>query len=273
MATYLDGIVAWHRARVAADDRDVAALFERAMKVTADSPPRDFVSAIKEAAGIAVIAEIKRRTPSKGPLVAELDVPGAAADYETGGAACLSVLTDDEHFDGSPEDLASARRSVRLPVLRKDFTLGLLDVYDARLMGADAVLLIAAVLTDDELAAFAVAANTLGMAALVEVHDEAEADRALGGGATLVGVNQRDLRTFEVDKERSARLGAVLGEQATKVAESGIASPADVARLAQAGYDAVLVGEAFVRAPDRVAEVRAFASAVGAESRSAKVSR
>ena len=155
---------------------------------------------------LAVIAEVKRRSPSKGPLDAGLDPAAVAADYEAGGAACVSVLTDEEFFGGSPADLAAARSACGLPVLRKDFTVSRADVCDARLMGADAVLLIVAALSDDELSSFLGLAQELSLDALVEVHDEAELERALDAGAELVGVNQRDLTTFAVDPERAARL-------------------------------------------------------------------
>ncbi len=178
-----------------------------------------------------------------------------AADYEAGGAACLSVLTDQEFFGGSPADLRAARSACALPVLRKDFTVGALDVCDARAMGADAVLLIVAALDDTELASLLELARIPRLDALVEVHDDAELDRALAAGADLVGVNQRDLRTFEVDHERALRLASRLPDGIVAVAESGIRDAGDVRRLAAAGYDAVLVGETLVGASDREAAV------------------
>jgi indole-3-glycerol phosphate synthase len=174
-----------------------------------------------------------------------------AKEYETGGATCLSVLTDAEFFGGSVEDLGSARAACALPVLRKDFTVGPLDVCDARLMGADAVLLIVAALTDTELASCLDVARRCSLTALVEVHDELELSRAVDSGADVIGVNQRDLRTFEVDHQRALRLGETLPGDVTAVAESGIGGPDDVRRLAEAGYQAVLVGERLVRAGDR----------------------
>ena len=179
-----------------------------------------------------------------------------AKDYVAGGAACLSVLTDVEFFGGSTADLATARQSSGLPVLRKDFTVQQADVADARLMGADAVLLIAAALSDAELAACAALAEKLDLAALVEVHDEEELTRALGAGATLIGVNQRDLRTFQVDHERACALAAHIPSGVVAVAESGIRDAADARRLAEAGYDAILVGETLMRAADRPAQLR-----------------
>ncbi len=202
-----------------------------------------------------MIAEIKRRSPSKGDIAPVLDVADLARRYEAGGAAALSVLTDQTHFAGSAQDLRHARAATTVPVLRKDFTVSANDVCDARLMGADAVLLIVAALSDRELRVLLELAGELGIAALVEVHDEAEAERALASGASVVGVNQRDLRTFEVDGERALRVGRYLPGTVVKVAESGIGSRDQVARLAAAGYDAVLVGEALVRSPDPAATV------------------
>lgn len=198
----------------------------------------------------AVIAEVKRRSPSKGDLFADLDPAALAQSYADGGAACLSVLTDVEFFGGGPEDLAAAREASGLPVLRKDFTVSEADVYEARLMGADAVLLIAAALDDGELARFHRAARDVGLDALVEVHDEAELARAVDAGAELIGVNQRDLVTFEVDTDRADRLATRMPAGTVAVAESGIAGADDVARLAEAGYHAVLVGESLVTSGD-----------------------
>ncbi|HET9691158.1 MAG TPA: indole-3-glycerol phosphate synthase TrpC [Acidimicrobiales bacterium] len=253
MATYLDRIVAWHRQRAEADHRRLADLRAAA---AAMPPARGFAAALRAGEGVSVIAEVKRRSPSKGDLAEGLDPAEVAVDYAAGGAACLSVLTDGEFFGGSPSDLGAARSACALPVLRKDFTVSPRDVFDARLMGADAVLLIVAALRDDELADLAGLAGEVGLDALVEVHDEAEADRALAAGAVLVGVNQRDLVSFEVDTERAARVAAHLPATAVRVAESGIRNGADVAALAAAGFDAVLVGESLVTAADRVAAVR-----------------
>ncbi len=252
MPTYLADIVASHRARAAADDRSLSELVERAV---AAPPPRDFATALR-GHGLACIAEIKRRSPSKGDLDAGLQPDLVAKEYVAGGAACLSVLTDADYFGGSPADLTSARQASGLPVLRKDFTVQEADVVDARIMGADAVLLIVAALGDDELRRCAARAEDLGLAALVEVHDEAELERALAAGARLVGVNQRDLRTFEVDHERSGALAGRIPREVTAVAESGIRGADDARRLAEAGYDAILVGETLVRAGDRASQLR-----------------
>ena len=249
MAAYLDTILEAHRAAAAADTRDEKLVLDAALAAPAVRP---FVQAITGAsAPAAVISEIKRRSPSRGDLDPDLDPAETAAAYERGGAACLSVLTDRQFFGGSAEDLSAARAACSLPVLRKDFTVGVLDVYDARRMGADAVLLIAAALSDAELTTFVEAAARCSLAALVEVHDEKELSRALAAGSNLVGVNQRDLHTFEVDHERALRLAAAIPPEVVSVAESGIRNAADVAALAAAGYRAVLVGETLVRAGDR----------------------
>lgn len=201
---------------------------------------------------MSVIAEIKRRSPSKGDIRVDLEPAKLAMQYQAGSATCISVLTDEPHFGGSASDLVSAREAVSVPVLRKDFTVDDRDLMDAAVMGADAVLLIVAALTDDELQRFVVVAGELGLAALVEVHDEVELRRALDAGSTLIGVNQRDLRTFEVDVRRAERLASLLPSSVVAVAESGIAGSADAQRCAEAGYRAVLVGEHLVRSLDPV---------------------
>jgi indole-3-glycerol phosphate synthase len=247
MATYLDRILAAHRARAESDQRDTDLL---AREAKACGPTRGFAPAIRSSNGVAVIAEVKRASPSKGPLSPDLDPSATAAAYERGGAAALSVLTDAEFFAGSAADLIEARAATALPVLRKDFTVGPRDVYDARRMGADAVLLIVAALSQPELVDLTGLVVSLGMDALVEVHDEEEAERALGAGATLIGVNQRDLVTFQVDATRAERVAKVIPDSATRVAESGIENADDVRRLMEAGFDAVLVGEALVTSTD-----------------------
>lgn len=254
-ATYLDEIVAAHRASAARDERDLRALTEAAKR---EDRSRGFARALR-AEGLSVIAEIKRRSPSKGALAPhDLDPALLAKAYQQGGAACLSVLTDADYFGGSSDDLARARGAVDVPVLRKDFTVGERDVCDARLMGADAVLLIAAVLSDEELGRCHGLSVELGLDALVEVHDEPELERALAVGATLIGVNQRDLSTFEVDHDRALRMAAVMPVGVVKVAESGVRGAADALDLARAGYDAVLVGEHLVTAADPGAAIGAL---------------
>jgi indole-3-glycerol phosphate synthase len=210
-----------------------------------------------------VVAEVKRRSPSKGDLAAGLDPAELARAYERGGATCLSVLTDVEFFGGSPEDLRQARAATHLPVLRKDFTVSAADVCDARIMGADAVLLIAAALDDDELGELHTLAVDVGLDVLVEIHDEEELDRAVAIEASLIGVNQRDLVTFEVDHERAVRVGGAIPSTAVRVAESGIRGPEDASALAEAGFDAVLVGELLVTSGDPEAACAALRVAGG----------
>jgi indole-3-glycerol phosphate synthase len=264
VATYLDRILAAHRERAAADDRPLDRLVDAAR---AAAPTRGFAVALEAGragpagGGLAVIAEVKRRSPSKGDLFAGLDPAEVAGAYERGGAACLSVLTDADFFGGSPEDLQAARAATGLPALRKDFTVAPADVCDARIMGADAVLLIVAALDDAELADLHALAGDLGLDALVEVHDEAELERALDVGATLVGVNQRDLVTFEVDHDRAVRVGKAMPASVVRVAESGIRTPDEAGALAAAGFDAVLVGESLVTSGDPAAAVAALRTA------------
>jgi len=250
--TYLSEILDVHRAAAAADRRDPGELESATAGL---APVRPLAERLRTAPGLAVIAEVKRRSPSKGDLAPGLDPAAVAADYQAGGASALSVLTDGPFFGGSPEDLAAARTATDLPVLRKDFTVSPLDVLDARLMGADAVLLIAAALDDRELADLADLAARVGLEALVEVHDEPELERALAVGATLIGVNQRDLVTFAVDTTRAERVATAIPADVVAVAESGVTGPDDAARLAAAGYQAVLVGETLVRSADRSAAV------------------
>lgn len=252
--TYLDRIVAVHRTAAAADQRPLEPLLEQAR---AGVPTRGFAETLRSggATRLAVVAEVKRRSPSKGDLALDLDPARTAEDYVRGGASCLSVLTDEDHFGGSAADLRAARAAVAAPVLRKDFTVSVRDVCDARRMGADALLLIVAVLDDAELRDFHDLALHLGLDVLVEVHDEAELERALSVQATLVGVNQRDLHTFEVDQERAVRVGAAMPPDVLRVAESGVRGPDDARALAAAGFHAVLVGESVVTAGDRAASV------------------
>jgi indole-3-glycerol phosphate synthase len=241
--TYLDKILHWHRERAAQDFRSVDDLISRA---SACASTRGFRTQLSSSHQLAVIAEIKRRSPSKGLLRDNLDPVWLAREYELGGASCLSVLTDTQHFSGSAEDLMSARNACGLPVLRKDFTVSVRDVCDARLMGADCVLLIAAALDDALLRDCLSVAHIVGIDALVEIHDEHELSRALDLGADLVGVNQRDLVTFQVDQDRAVRMGSLFPDDVVSVAESGVRGGDDALALRQAGYDAVLVGEMLV---------------------------
>jgi indole-3-glycerol phosphate synthase len=249
-ATYLDRILDDHRSMATADTRSVERLLDEARAMP---PTRGFRSAL--AGRFGVIAEIKRRSPSKGDLNVDLDPAAMAATYERGGAACLSVLTDEHYFGGSVGDLQAARAACSLPVLRKDFTVGERDVLDARIMGADCVLLIAAALDRSELVSLHELATEVGLDVLVEIHDEAELEHALTASATLIGVNQRDLVTFQVDHERALRMAGVIPGRAVKVAESGVRGGGDARSLREAGYDAVLVGETLVTSGDPEAAI------------------
>ena len=255
MATYLDKILLHHRTVAAEDTRSLDSLITTARS---GPPRRGFRDAVLHCSGLGVISEIKRRSPSKGELNPGIDPSRWALAYAAGGATCLSVLTDTPHFGGSAEDLMAARAGVDLPVLRKDFTVSARDVADACVMGADAVLLIVAALDDHELTDFHQLALELGMDVLVETHDEAEVERAMAIGATMVGVNQRDLVTFEVDTERAIRVGRSLPADVVRVAESGVRSADDARTLHEAGYHAVLVGEALVRSGDPTGAVAAM---------------
>jgi indole-3-glycerol phosphate synthase len=218
---------------------------------------RDFRAALRARAP-AVVAEIKKASPSKGLLVEDFDPPSLARDYERGGAAALSVLTDRQFFQGSLLDLVAARAATTLPVLRKDFILDELQIAEAAAHGADAILLIAAVLPVERLRELREYADKFRMAALVEVHDEHELEAAKASGAEIIGVNNRDLRTFEVSLETSLRLIPTIPDGVLKVSESGIHSAEDVRTLRAAGFDAFLVGEHLVKAADRAAALRAL---------------
>ena len=212
-------------------------------------PPRDFIGALR-AKNPAVIAEIKRASPSKGVLRADFDPAAIARSYEQGGAACMSVLTDVQFFQGSPEHLRAARGACRLPALRKDFVVDPYQVFESRAMGADCILLIASCLSPGQMAELESVADTLRMAILVEVHDQVELDLALRLKTPLIGVNNRNLKTFETRLETTLELAAHVPKDRLLVAESGILSRADVDKLRNGGVRAFLVGEAFMRAPD-----------------------
>jgi indole-3-glycerol phosphate synthase len=257
VATVLDAILEHHRGRAAADERSLRQLMKEAERV--DDPPSLLEALVRpDGAALRVIAEVKRRSPSAGTLAEDVDVGALAAAYRDGGASAISVLTDGPHFGGSPDDVRVVRETVELPVLRKDFTVCGNDVADARIMGASAVLLIAAALPRRELRDLLELSTALGLTALVEVHDAREQQLALDVGALVVGVNQRDLTTFQVDEERAGSLAAGFPSDVITVAESGLRTPADARRCADLGYDAVLVGEAFVRSGDPAAAVASF---------------
>jgi indole-3-glycerol phosphate synthase len=255
----LDEILAAKRAELALLQESEARDTLRRAALDA-APARDFAGGLRRVDGrLAVIAEIKRRSPSRGDLAPHLDPVVSAKAYESGGAAALSVLTDRPYFGGSVDDLQRARAAVEVPVLRKDFTIDETQVYETRAIGGDAVLLIAAALPDDALlASLRALAHETGLAALVEVHDDVELDRALTAGATVVGVNARDLGTFGEDLGVSERLSARIPADVVAVAESAIRTPHDAGRMADAGFDAVLVGEALVRSDDPAALVAAM---------------
>ena len=253
--TYLDTILTAHRRRASLDQRDWR---ERVEHIRHEGP--SFILILRQGASpfIKVIAEVKRRSPSKGWLAEDLDVMELAKVYRDSDASAISVLTDNEYFGGSMDDLLAVRKAVALPVLRKDFTVSENDILDAVEAGASAVLLIVAALSDEELTSFIELTNSCGIDALVEVHDELEAKRAIDAGALIVGVNQRDLRTFEVDPDHAASVLASLPRDCLTICESGLSDTSDVERAAQVGFDAVLVGEAFVTASDPGATVKAF---------------
>ncbi len=225
------------------------------------SQRRDFLRALTNRtpdSTPAIIAEIKKASPSRGVLSEDFDPAAIAREYERGGAAALSVLTDEKHFQGSLSDLGAARAAVRLPALRKDFTIDPYHVHQAAAYGADAILLIAAILTERQMRDFRELAARYGMAALVEVHDEDELAAAVASGARIIGVNNRDLRNFEVSLETSVRLAAKIPDGVVRVAESGIHSAADVARLRAAGYQAFLVGEHLMKSGDPASALEAL---------------
>lgn len=220
---------------------------------------RDFSRALT-AAPPAIISEIKKASPSKGILAADFDPASIARAYQDGGAAALSVLTDRDFFQGSLDDLIAARAAVDLPVLRKDFTIDEVHVIEAAAHGADAILLIAALLDERELRRFRELAEALHMSALVEVHEESELDAALASGAKIVGVNNRDLRTFEVTLQTALRLAGRIPSGVVRVAESGIHSSADVKTLRAAGFNAFLVGERLMKSADPAQALRELRS-------------
>jgi len=242
---YLDGILAQHREVASRDSRSLSGLIEATRTI---SNSRGFAKRLIEDSknALAVIAEIKRRSPSRGLLSHDLEPKVIAEQYKNAGASCISVLTDSDFFGGSADDLKSARGAVDLPVLRKDFTVSLNDICDAKLMNADCILLIVAALNKFELAEFHNFALELGLEVLVEIHDEPELDLALEIGAKMVGVNQRNLKTFEVDQQRAVRIATKIPSSVVRVAESGVRTRDDALQLRDAGYHAVLVGESLV---------------------------
>jgi indole-3-glycerol phosphate synthase len=221
-------------------------------------PARDFWNALGRPGSVALIAEVKRRSPGAGEIRSDLDPVALARSYEAGGASALSVLTDRVYFGGSLDDLAAVKRAVSIPILRKDFLIDPLQVAEARGAGADAVLLIVRILDDERLTEMLDSAARYGLAALVEVHDAAELERAARAGARIVGINNRDLSTFGTDLDVTVSLLERVPAGARVVSESGIRSPDDVRRLGLEGVDAVLVGESLLRAEDPGEAARAL---------------
>ncbi len=262
MSDILEKILATKRSEIAEARTDVP-LAEMRARAAAATPPRDFVGALRarHAAGRpAVIAEIKKASPSKGVIRPDFRPAEIAASYEAGGAACLSVLTDVEYFQGSPGYLMQARAACHLPVLRKDFMIDPYQVYEARAMGADCILLIVAALESKAMQDLEALAMELGMAVLVESHDAGELDAALQLKTPLMGINNRNLRTFEVSLDTTLGLLPKIGPERIVVTESGILAPADVAHMRSHQVNTFLVGEAFMRADDPGAELaRLFA--------------
>ena len=266
MSGFLAQVCAEARDRVAADSAQEGLDALRTRAEAAPSPP-SFAAALSEQ-DVAVIAEIKRASPSRGPLAEIPDPAGLGAEYLRGGASAISVLTEPAHFSGSLDDLASVAAGVPIPVLRKDFIVDEYQVLQARAAGASAVLLIVVALEQDDLVSLLEATDRAGLTALLEAHDELEVTRAIGAyeaagitGRPVIGVNARDLTTLTVDNDRFEALRGVLPDGAIAVAESGIRTPSDVQRLAAAGADAVLVGESVTTAEDPAAAVEALVRA------------
>jgi indole-3-glycerol phosphate synthase len=244
----LDTIVETKRREVAG--RKAARPLVELERMIAGTPPtRDFAGAVRTGE-CAIIAEVKRRSPSRGLLRSDFDPVRIALEYESHGAAAVSVLTDETYFGGSDADLTAVKGAVGLPVLRKEFIIDPWQVCEARAIGADAILLIAAILTDGQLREYGKLAASLGLAALVEVHDRTELERGIAAGAEIVGVNNRDLRTFVTDIRTSMELATLIPKDRIAVSESGIRNRGEIEALSKAGIQAFLIGETLIAAPE-----------------------
>ncbi len=257
--TILDEIMMYHREQLPKIMRQVPLADLRALTAVAP-PPLDFHAAL-QGNGVAVIAECKKASPSKGLIAPNYDAVKLAKTYARAGAAAISVLTDGRHFQGSLADLRDVKESVKIPVLRKDFIFDPYQVYEARAAGADAILLITAVLSKNELKTLLKLTHSLGMNALVEVHSSEEIEKVLPLEPRIIGINNRNLQTFEVDFKNSARLRALIPDDIVTVGESGLKSNNDVRQMDFAGVNAVLVGETFVRSKDVYGTVASFVKA------------
>jgi indole-3-glycerol phosphate synthase len=255
MTDILDRIVQAKRAQVARDKETISPrrLIELA---TSAPPPRDLTAALRREGQVNVIAEIKKASPSMGDIQVRADVATVAEGYAAAGAVALSVLTETGFFLGAPEDLAEAKRSIEVPVLRKDFILEEYQVYESRVLGADSLLLIVRLLPSRDLTTLIGVARSLHMEPLVEVHTDEEARRAVDCGGTIIGVNNRDLKTLSVSIDNSLRIAGSLPDTVVRVSESGIETRQDIERLRTAGFHAFLIGERLMREPDPGAALR-----------------